>query len=78
MTAQQTTSLFDYADEHGLSPIDMGTLIENDPDPVEPVEISYPRRMQDSKGQEWRDAAYPVEYLDLIAAHIRETAAEAE
>lgn len=63
-----TAFITQYAADHGLDPADLIAVINSDPEPPEPVAVSGDR-ISTADGV-YGDAAYPVDYLALVAEDV--------
>lgn len=63
-------TITDYARQHGLNPDDMVAIIDGDPEPVVSMSPGYRREIPSPSGTTYLDAAYPVEYLDMVRDHL--------
>ncbi len=72
MSTASDMTIIDYAAEHGLDPADMATVIEGDPEPVQPTGADALGRTISTRSSVYANDRYPVDYLSLVARSCRE------
>ena len=71
MTDTTATTITEYARAHGLDPADLLAIIATDPGD-ESCGFDPWGRWIELSGGAYADALYPTEYLDMIAASVRD------